>query len=218
MRFTKSEFFRLKIHPLLVKIPLYDYFLLRKKSYLRTTGWFRSFREGASIDKQGNPLPWFTYSAIEFLKDRIPNDVVIFEYGSGMGTLWWAMYASRLDVVEDNQLWINKIEIQLPVNVNLIYRQSDDGYVSVIRDTKRKYDIIVVDGKNRYECCKESVLCLNSHGIIVLDDTDRPKQHKAVNFLKENGFRQLSFRGFSPIEFIECETSVFYREGNLLGI
>lgn len=218
LKFTQSVFFQRKIHPILCFIPGYDYLLLRKKSYLRDTGWFRSFRNQRSVDSDGNPVPWLTYGAISFLNERVPVNAVIFEYGAGQGTLWWAERTKKITAVEHDGNWFELIRNRMPDNVDLLYRQLNDGYEKSITEMDTLFDIIIVDGRNRVECCKQAVHHLKETGIVILDDTNREKYRPAVDFLVGNGFRKLTFRGFSPIEFMPCETSVFYKEENLLGL
>ena len=38
---------------------------------LKDYGWFRSYNTRQSVDAYGNPLPWYTYSFIFFLKGWI---------------------------------------------------------------------------------------------------------------------------------------------------
>lgn len=217
-QFTKSAFFREKIHPILAKLPLYDYLLLRKKSYLKSTGWFRSFRSGKSIDLDGKPLPWMTYAAISLMDERLPADALVFEYGSGLGTHWWAKRAKKVVAVEHSLNWIDKIKPEIPENVELLYRELDAGYAESVSEQDNLYDLLIIDGQIRLECCRYSVKKISERGVIIFDDSERKKHRESLEFLKQNGFRQLRLPGFSPIEFMECETSIFYRDGNLLGL
>lgn len=59
-------------------------------SYLATSGWLRSRRDKAAVDRSGQPLPWFTYPSVQFIATRIGRGLSVFEYGSGASTLWWA--------------------------------------------------------------------------------------------------------------------------------
>lgn len=217
-RFTSSFFFRNKIHPILAKIPLYDYWLLRRKSFLKKVGWFKSFRKGKSVDADFNPIPWFTYSAIHLIETRLPEDATVFEYGSGLGTGWWAEHAAKVDAVEHNEKWVKQIKPKMPDHVQILFRELRQGYESAVSERGKPYDVIIVDGRNRVECCKNSVASLSERGILIFDDSNREKYREGVQFLLDSGFRQLPLRGFSPIEFLECETSVFYREENILGL
>lgn len=216
--FTKSDFFRQTVHPILSKFPFYTYWLLKNKSYLKNTGWFRSFESGKSVDAEGNPIPWFTYGAIELLQERLPKDAVIFEYGCGLGTKWWAKHSLHVDAVEHDQKWYEMISKSMPENVCLNLKELNKGYETASAEFGKKYDVIIIDGKNRMDCVKTAIDHLTNRGVIVYDDTDREKNIGATQFLKDNGFSHLSFRGFSPIEFMKCETSIYYKKGNLLDI
>src|SRR2546423_6005291 len=53
-------------------------------------GYLKSAAAMRSIDAAGNPLPWITYPAIEFLKQLDLSDKTVFEYGCGGGApLFW---------------------------------------------------------------------------------------------------------------------------------
>ncbi|TVQ00808.1 MAG: FkbM family methyltransferase [Balneolaceae bacterium] len=217
-RFTQSDFFLRSIHPFLAKIPGYDYYLLRRKSYLKETGWFKSFKKTRSIDAQSNPLPWFTYTAIELLKERLPENLMVFEYGCGHGTLWWAARSRKLFAVEHDEKWLAAISRNSPPHVFIELRPLDSSYSGYISQTSALFDVIIIDGKERNAAATISVEHLTEQGIIIFDDTNLEIFEEGVQTLKEAGFRQLPFRGFSPIEFLPCETSIFYRSNNLLGI
>jgi hypothetical protein len=218
LSFTKSEFFRKNIHPMLARFPLYDYLLLRKKSYLKSTGWFKSFSTGQSVNLNGEPIPWFTYGAIELLNDRLPDDAIVFEYGCGLGTKWWANKAKEVDAVEHDEEWFNLISKKLPENVNLLHKELENNYAGSIHQMNKLYDVIIIDGKNRIDCLNESIDKLTGRGVLVFDDTDREHFKQVFEILGAREFRYLTFKGFGPIEFIECETTIFYRNGNLLNI
>ena len=50
-----------------------------RKSFVRTTGLLRSFRERRPVDAQGNPLPWVNHPAIQLLNERLRPDHAVFE-------------------------------------------------------------------------------------------------------------------------------------------
>ncbi|MCY1532239.1 hypothetical protein D9M68_675000 [compost metagenome] len=81
-----------------------------------------------------------------------------------------------------------------------------------------KFDIVIVDGRDRVNCCKHSLPALNEKGVIVLDDSERESYQEARTFLQKQGFKELSFSGISPGLFYEKATSVFYKAENCLGI
>ncbi len=46
-------------------------------------GQFETIKRWSCIDKNGNPIPWFTYPCIEYLNHLDLSECVVFEYGSG---------------------------------------------------------------------------------------------------------------------------------------
>ena len=83
---------------------------------------------------------------------------------------------------------------------------------------EEKFDIIIVDGRDRVNCCKQAVEALTESGVVVLDDSERTGYWEGIDFLLKNGFKQLSFSGISPGLFYLKSTSVFYKTNNCLSI
>lgn len=52
-------------------------------------GWLKSFKTKMPIDAKGNPVPWYTYPAIEFLEQLDFTNKIVLEYGSGNSSLYW---------------------------------------------------------------------------------------------------------------------------------
>src|SRR5688572_22901839 len=67
---------------------------------LREQGWLRSYRERRPVTQGGEPIPWYTYSAIDFLAERLPPDATVFEFGAGHSTLWYARRVARVVSVD----------------------------------------------------------------------------------------------------------------------
>jgi hypothetical protein len=185
---------------------------------LKQYGWFRSFHSKQSVDIHGNPLPWYTYSFILFLKPRLKPGFVVFEYGSGNSTRWYAERVSHINAVEHDSEWIKLIRPKLPSNATVIERPLGQTYVESVSGTGQLYNIIVVDGRNRVRCASFAVDFLTQDGVLILDNSEREWYQKAKDLLAGKGFRRLDFIGMAPIVGIETCTSVFYRDGNCLGI
>lgn len=190
------------------------------KGYLHSIGWFRAFDEQQAIDKEGNPLPWVTYSFIDFIKTRLNKNLQVFEYGAGSSTLYYAKRVGKVVSVEHDENWYKKIVGSKPENSEMIFTEliTDGAYAKKAAALNEKFDIIVVDGRDRVNCCRHSINALTEAGVIVLDDSERPAYGDARHLLKMAGFRELSFSGISPGLFYAKATSVFYRTNNCLGI
>ncbi|MBM3402851.1 MAG: FkbM family methyltransferase [Bacteroidetes bacterium] len=190
------------------------------KGYLSEIGWFKSFETKTPLGRNSEPIPWVTYSFIDFIADRIQKDHTIFEFGSGNSTFYYAERAQKVVSVEHDQAWYEKILATKPSNSEMIFceLQNDGDYSKIPESLGLKFDIIVVDGRDRVNCCYRSPAALSERGVIVLDDSERESYVSALSFLKNQGFRELSFSGISPGLFYRKSTSVFYKNNNCLGI
>jgi hypothetical protein len=190
------------------------------KGYLSSIGWFRAFDQKKAIDGNGNDLPWVTYSFIDFIQPRLNKELQIFEYGSGSSTLYYAKRVGKVVSVEHDKDWYAKILSTKPSNAEMIFTelQTDGAYSRKAASLDAQFDIIIVDGRDRVNCCKHSVAALSPSGVLVLDDSERSDYEEARIFLKAQGFKELSFSGISPGLFYLKATSVFYKAQNCLAI
>src|SRR3984885_13537361 len=69
--------------------------------------------------------PWLSFSAVDYLEEPIPGRRV-FEFGSGMSTLWFAERCREVVSVESNPEWYSSIANQTRTrdNVRVIYAES----------------------------------------------------------------------------------------------
>lgn len=190
------------------------------KGYLNSIGWFMAFDQKQAVDGKGKALPWVTYSFIDFIKERITKTQHIFEYGSGSSTIFYAERAGKVTSVEHDKGWFDKVKGTSPANAEMIFCElhRDGEYARKAMLLDKKFDIIIVDGRDRVNCCKYSLEALSPDGVIILDDSEREVYQPARILLKENGFKEISFSGISPGLFYEKATSVFYKASNCLGI
>lgn len=190
------------------------------KGYLSEIGWFRSFESKSPVDGHSEPIPWVTYSFIDFIADRIQKEHTIFEFGSGNSTLYYAKRALKVVSVEHDKAWFDKISATKPSNSEMIFCELQTGgdYSKMPANMGQKFDIIIVDGRDRVNCCYQSLTALSEGGVVVLDDSERENYIAAISFFKKEGFKELSFSGISPGLFYRKSTSVFYKANNCLGI
>ena len=80
------------------------------KGYLKDIGWFKAFDTRSPVDQFGDPIPWVTYSFIDFISGRLNKQHAIFEFGSGNSTFFYAKYAGL--VTPEN--WAKFLESPLP--------------------------------------------------------------------------------------------------------
>jgi hypothetical protein len=191
-----------------------------KESYLNEIGWFRAFESKSPVDGDNNPIPWVTYSFIDFIKERLTKQHTVFEFGSGNSTYFYSKYAGIVVSVEHDKEWYDKIVKTKPENAEMIYCEliRDGDYCRMPIKLDETFDIIIVDGRDRVNCCKQAIKAVSESGVIILDDSEREHYRDGINFLKKNGFKQLSFSGISPGLFYNKATSVFYKTNNCLNL
>ncbi len=195
-------------------------FDLIRNSAIAGHGWLLSRRCGLPVDKDGEPLPWYTYSTISFLIKRLPGDIDVFEYGCGYSTLWWMLRARSVISVEHAGPWVQSIRQRANPRVRLIEVSADhtDAYVNTIESTGQLFDVVVVDGECREACLALAPQSLKSDGIIILDNSERPAYRDGISKLCAKGFRQVDFIGMGPINTYEWMTSIFYRNANCVNL
>lgn len=175
----------------------------------------RSIDEKVCIDKDGQPLPWYTYPAIEFLSQFDYSNKRIFEYGCGYSSSFWAHRAQQVISIEDNEFWYHKWLAEFNFdNIILKFRPEGPDYYKAITETSDLFDVIIIDGKCRADCAKGAIHHLNAGGFIILDDSDRVNTSEeyvsAIQTLKKANLLQIDFYGFCPMDNYTKATSVFF--------
>lgn len=194
---------------------------LVESGYLKDIGWWESLRTMKPQSLDGKPLPWVTYSFISFLESRLNNTMILFEFGSGSSTHFYANKVKKLYCVEHDDLWFKKVSQDLPNNVYLYFQELEYGgdYAKKAISSNIKFDVIIVDGRDRVNCIINSIEALSENGVIVLDDSERKQYQTGLDFLVKRGFKNLDLWGISPgfAGYNKC-TSIYYKSNNVLGI
>ncbi len=180
---------------------------------LKQYGWIRSKRENKCIDRQGNPIPWITYPAIDFLSQLDYTERSVFEYGSGYSTLFWAFRAKNVVAVENDLEWYKKMKAEVPSNCELLHSSEDPGEYSNQISGYGKFDVITIDGwsNTRPSCSIMALLHIKESGIIILDNSDQCLNSAYI--LRSAGLIQADFTGFAPLSSHAQTTTVFFTRG-----
>lgn len=175
----------------------------------------RSMNEKVCVDRDGNPIPWYTYPAIEYLSQFDYHNKKIFEYGTGYSSMYWAKRAQKVISIEDKPEWFAKFSKEFSAsNWQMRYCDEKQGYEDMIFADNENYDVIVIDGKRRAECAACAVKSLADGGMIILDDSDRINTSleyvNAVKNLRNADLLQVDFYGFCPMNNYTKTTSIFF--------
>ena len=163
---------------------------------------------GIPADKLENPLPWFTYPSIEFIDQFDLSEKTVFEWGSGNSSSFFAARANSIISVEHEKDWFEHVKKNIKDNQELVFSALQD-YPFVLKNINKKFDIIIIDGRRRLDCTKEAVVFLKEDGLIILDNSDR--YDITSSYLRQQGFVQVDFHGFGPINQYTWTTSIFFK-------
>lgn len=202
----------------IVRNILYSFF--SPDGYFNKIGWTNSVDNNLPLNNKNQPIPLATYPYLDFICERLNNQMTIFEYGSGNSTLFFASIVKEVYSVEHNKSWYYYLKYKLPQNCHLqfIALEYDGKYSIAPQLTNKKFDIVIVDGRDRVNCMKQSIQSLNDGGVIILDDSERDYYAPGIKFLLDNGFKKIDFYGIRPTHLLKACTTIFYRNNNVLDI
>ena len=167
-------------------------------------------KSGFPVNGKGDFQPWLTYPMIEFLNGLDFSGKRVFEFGAGSSTLYWAARAEQVVSVELDRDWYESLLHKVPDNVQLVHEPDGGLYAGIIRDMG-KFDIIVIDGAERFLSAEFASQALAPGGMIILDNAEW--YPNAAEFLNSSGLIEVPFNGFSPINaFTSTSTAFISRE------
>lgn len=173
---------------------------------------FETIKKNACIDKNKKPIPWYTYPAIEYLSNLDFSEKIVFEWGGGNSSLFWANRCKKLVTVENNSAWFKMLQKSKLENQEIFCLESKDMYVSLPLTLSTHFDIFIVDGQWRKECI-EILLKLKRERsdnslFVIFDNSDRYQD--LARKLRDSGFIEIDFHGFAPINSYTHTTSIFF--------
>lgn len=188
--------------------------------FARQTGFLSSCFKMAAVSKDGEPIPWYTYPSIYFLKYRPYHGKVVLEFGGGQSTLFWAKRAKYVVTFEGDPEWYDRIKNTMPHNVDLQLVSVKDRETNV-REVRQalaskqfaQYDVIVIDGLHREGMVDIAQNFLAADGIIICDNSDG---YEIAARFKERGLDRVDFYGNAPgVAFPHC-TSIFFKRSSFV--
>lgn len=161
---------------------------------------------GKPVDATGQPLPWYTYPAIEHLSALDFRRCSVLEWGCGNSTLFWAARAKSVLSIDDDPKWHEEMKRQAPANATLALHTEADAYVAAGAEAG-PFDVVIIDGRHRRRCAERVAGLINPGGMLVLDNADR--HPITTKILRDLGLIQVDFNGFGPINGYTWTTSLF---------
>ena len=180
-----------------------------------STGHGKSSFLMRAVDRKGEPIPWYTYPAIDFLLQRRFQDKSILEFGGGQSTLWWAARAKSVLSIEEDPHWFADIRARVPNNAEVQCIPDPASIKAFLKSRSRKFDIIVVDGGARRELARLSFDYLVPGGALILDNSEG---YGFYDEIKDRQCSRIDFFGFAPgVLLRHCTSIVFVDDCFLLA-
>lgn len=205
--------------------------MLNPLSFFELKKWYYYYKLKDQNTPLDHKIPWMTFGAIKYLNKYLNKEMNVFEYGSGGSTLFFSDKANHIISIEHDKDWYNYELEQLSklnnLNLNLIIPETEgtlinyqknysnmyfDNYVNSIDIYDEKFDLIVVDGRQRNDCFKKALSKVKNGGIIVFDNFDREYYQKSLDDDAVNNFDILNFRGFVPFGTMQSLTTIFIKK------
>jgi len=133
----------------------------------------------------GDRAPWITFGARRRLERMVAAGARVFEYGAGDSTLFF-------------------------LDRGLSFRR----YVHFLGDyALGTFDVVMVDGRARGPCLAIASRLVAAHGLLILDNSERPRYAPAITAVERDGWRTAHFHGPGPYVIREFwNTTVFTRD------
>jgi len=157
-------------------------------------------------------IPWIALPAYRYLRDRV-RGARVFEFGSGMSTVWFARRCRELHSVEHDPGWYRRVRSMTAAypdaDVRLCERKED--YVGRIDAFPAgHFDVILIDGVWRGECFARCVSRVKAGGLLVVDNTDAETGGPVLPAVRSAfpGAEIVRHAGFPPGSLHPVETTV----------
>lgn len=188
--------------------------------YSWRTGHFKSSFKMAAVSRQGDPLPWYTYPCIDFLRYRSYENRLVLEFGGGQSTFWWAQRAKRVVTFERDGEWYEKLRSSLPSNVEL-YLVPMESPAACVEEVEKvlgmlpdsRFDIIVIDGLYRYDLIDVAQRVMTDTGVIICDNAEG---YGFYGRFRDRNLDRVDFFGNAPGVVLPHCTSIYFRSGSFV--
>ncbi len=128
--------------------------------------------------------PWITPGAVPRIERLLRPTDIVFEWGAGRSTRWFAERTARVTSIEHKPEWHERVQNDLEgfEGSRCVLMERDEGnveawterYVSALGEIEPgPVDIVLVDGAIRDLCALSAVAHVAPGGVIIVDDVQR---------------------------------------------
>lgn len=117
-------------------------------------------------------LAWYTRPALDVLEAMDLSDKIVFEWGGGLSTIYYAKHAKEVYTVDWTQSWVENVKDTLAhhnLKGNIFHSDVKDEYVNMVHQVP-KPNLFIVDGNYRDECFLEAIKIMTEGDILIFDN------------------------------------------------
>jgi len=174
-------------------------------------GGAASYAQKRPLGPNQEPIPWYTYPAIEYLSQIDFSGASVFEFGSGNSSAWWSARASLVVSVESDPAWHAEVVRRLKPNQTLMLETDKFAYANAFCNSSTQFDVIVIDGVHRRLCVEAVLKHRSPQSIVIFDNSDW--WPLSIEQLVGSSLQQVDFIGPTPINCYAAATSIFIPQG-----
>ena len=174
------------------------------------------FRTSRALD-QG--VPWLAWPCVDYLSEYVTPQHKVFEWGGGGSTVFFLKKGCALTTIESNEGWRDQlragIDSENSTRWDLRFVPADSSnapgqqdYINSV-SSGGPWDVVLVDGWNRPECAARAREWVRPGGILVFDNTDKPKYSSVPELFA--GWTRKEFRGLGPARSWTTKTDVYIK-------
>lgn len=160
-------------------------------------------------------MPWLPFRVIDRLDEHLTTRSRVFEYGGGGSTLWFAAHAGHVVTVEHDDVWFSALQsaVGCQPESTLLQRGSANDFAEYVHAISiypdGYFDVVVVDGRERVRCVEAAMPKVRPRGLLVLDDSDRPRYAGAFRIARN--WPCITYKGLTPAKAIPGVTTVWQK-------
>lgn len=162
------------------------------------------------------PVPWLTFGAIRTISARLSTESMVFEYGAGHSTLYWAKLGARVFSVEGNEQWYDILKAFLDAHpdyqIQLFFETEKARYIEAIEKAHvGSFDVVIIDGAHRRACVQAAVSFVKPGGLLVVDNTDwHWLEQRPLGGIPHEWVKSV-YNGYAPMLGHRSETTIWQR-------
>lgn len=118
-------------------------------------------------------IPWLTPASIVFLESLLRPTWHVLEFGAGGSTVWLSERVERLVSIDHSAPWLERVQAAATAAFMHCMERPYANACTMFEDGT--IDLVLVDGRDRVQCCIAAERIIKPGGWLVLDNAERSR-------------------------------------------